>query len=693
MELRRYWEIICRRKWILILAIIVIPLISYMLLEIISPIYQSKAKLWVKMNTLSPAFLKDIPNDVGVLSFIDKDNAMGTIEELLKSTFVIGRVIREMDLRDKNGDLFTEKDFTDPNIIKLIRKKKGVDIDYLTDSEVFEITGYSNKPSEAKEITERVIREFLGTFVKMYKDEIKTAKKVIKSQLLDVEKRLNDAEQAAEDYRNRNKVFNIPTQITTLITEISNLEAEADKTVRSLQESKTSIETIKKASLSDQTGFKEAVATIEDNPVITTYKEQLLNLEINLAKLTTELTPEHPDVKIVKNQIDGIKSAIKNEISKSFASQVVGRSSFYDNLATKYSNTMIDIVMLTAREGILAKQIKEKQKRLDEIPEKERKFGELSRTIDNLKTVYNSLTLNLETAESAEKLDLSNAFIFQLPVLSENIKNNLYFPPDKKTFHLAVAIFAAIFFGIFLVFFLEYLDDSLWSPEEIEKNLSQQVIGVIQKVRKSEVTIGRLDRSPLSDSIYNLLANIKLLKCNELGKVISIVSTVRGEGKSVLAAFITIALTQQGKKVILVDGNLRYPFIHNIFNLSNTKGLSNYLFDDIKIQDTTSSTSISNLNVITSGSVSITDPQRYLESDKFSGLIQTLIKDYDIILVDTPAFANGTDALIISKHADDLLFVVGQGKTSEKKAKEFIAALDRAKIKVTGVVLNKVQHI
>jgi succinoglycan biosynthesis transport protein ExoP len=693
MELRKYWEIICRRKWVLILSVILLPLFTYILFKIISPTYQSQAKLWVKVDTLQQKFIKDIPTEIGKFSFTDSDNAMGTIKEILVSEPVVGQVIREMNLRDKNGELFKVDDFANPNIFTLIFQKAGVGIDNISDSETFEITGYFGEPSKAKEISESVVRAFLDTFAKIYKKEAKEARKVIESRLMDVRERLKEAEQAVEDYRTQNKVYDIATQIKTLMAEISSLETERNTALHSLQENKLTLETIRESSLGKTEKFKEAIATIEDSTMVTTYKTQLLTLETNRAKLTTELTAEHPDVKIVNSQIDVVKDALKKEISKSFASRIVETDAFYNALVAKYSSALIDTVELRAREKILAEQLKEKQKRFDEIPGKEKRFNELSREVDNLKSVYNSLDSNMETTKSAEAMDLANAVVVQPPILHENVNQNLYFPPEKKKFTMVLATFIGMFFGIFLVFLLEYLDDSLWSPHEIEKSLNQKVIGVIPKVRRKDLDIGKIESSLLTDSIYNFLANIKLFKGNELGKIISIVSTIKQEGKSVLASFMAILLANQGKKVMLIDVNLRYPVLHNFFNLPNRIGLSNYLAEDIQIQEMISSTSIKNLHVITGGLALVVSPQKYFDSEKFSELLKTLTSYYDNIILDTPAFINGSDALIISRHAEDTILVVAQGKTPQKKAQSFMDTMNMTKFKFSGVVLNMVKYL
>jgi capsular exopolysaccharide synthesis family protein len=168
---------------------------------------------------------------------------------------------------------------------------------------------------------------------------------------------------------------------------------------------------------------------------------------------------------------------------------------------------------------------------------------------------------------------------------------------------------------------------------------------------------------------------------------------MRQEGKSILTAFSAMVLAQQDKKVVIIDANLRHPSINNFFNLPRKAGLYDYLSGDIKTKEIISSTSVNNLDVITSSSVHIANPQRYLDSDKFSELIKALTVNYDVILIDTPAFINGSDTLIISKLTDDVIFIVEQGKTPQRKAQKFMDALKTVKIKMPMVVLNKVKYL
>jgi len=690
MELRRYWEIICRRKLILIQAIVLIPLFAYIFMNVVSPIYQSKAKLWVKVNTLRQKFISNIPAEFGRFDFIETKNALATIEEILKSDAVIGKAIDEMGLKDKDGKIIRKNAFTNPNIVKLITQKKGVQIKLISDSEAFNIIGYSNETSEAKAIAEKVIEQFLNAVSKMYREEVEKAIKIITERMLDVESRLMAAEQAVSDYKTKNRLYNVENQTTTLISVASTMESELNSTERTLKTAKERLVAVNET-LGNQPEYRKSQKTIESNPLIEDYKKQILGLELTLAKLRTELTTEHPDVKSQINQIEAVKSVIVKEIKRTFASQNIERNSYYDELISRYCDTKIDIITNTVTKKVLARQLAKKNTKLKILTAKERELTRLSKEMDNLRTIYTTFFTNLESAKAVLNMDITNAVVIQPPTLFSNLKENLRFPPENKLRQTAAVTIIGALFGIFLVFFLEYIDYRIWNSQDVENALNYKIIHTVPKVKLSDLNIEKSESSLLTDNIYTLLANMKLFKGDGFGKVISVISTVKGEGKSTIAAFVSGVLAQQGKKVVLIDGNLRDPSLHYIFNLHHKAGLANYFLHDAKIQELRCLTSISNLNVITAGTVLISNPQKYLDSDKFSVLVKSLMTDHDVILLDTPAHVFGSDALLISKYAQDILFVAEQGKTPIQKAKEFMVAIERANIRVTGAVLNKVQ--
>jgi len=185
-----------------------------------------------------------------------------------------------------------------------------------------------------------------------------------------------------------------------------------------------------------------------------------------------------------------------------------------------------------------------------------------------------------------------------------------------------------------------------------------------------------------------LIANIQFLCPQEGSKVIMIASAQKGEGRSTVATYLSLALAQSGKKTVLLDCDLRESDIHNIFNIPNDKGLVNFLAGDIKFEQAISVTKHKNLSVVTSGPKSLNYAE-LLVSPKFSETLCDLKKEFDYIIIDSSPLTQGVDAQAISKEADGCVLVVKQGHTERKTAAKAKEILIKANANIIGVFLNK----
>lgn len=690
MELRKYWEIILRRKSILIQAMLIVPISAYIFVLILSPVYQSTAKLLIKVNSFQQQFIDNMPGLLGTLSFADPNSVMGSIEEIVESASVVRMVISEMELQDNNGKLFKEKDVIDPGRFKLILQKKGVGIELIPDSEVIKVTGYSDKLSEAQEIAEKTIMAFFAHFSDIYKKDIRNVIEVIKNRIQTVKIELTEAEDAVENFKKTHSLYESEIQIPNLLSKIAHLNEVLWETERVLYKNKNSLNPIKDA-LSKHPEYLEGKTTLEKNRLLENYKNKLMNLKMDLSKRSQELTPEHPEIKSILNQIEVIKSLIKEAVKKSLLYEETGRNEYYDSLISRYSNTEIEIANNYSAKKVLSRQIAQAEKKLEEFSEKEKELNRLLRKLDIVNKVYRSLSSSLETALSASKLELTNAVVVQLPSLSADATRNLYFPPENKMGLLAKTTLLAFFFGLFLIFFVEYLDGTIKNAHHFEAIMKQKVVGKISKAPKIEWNLAALEQFSLIADSYDLLTNIKLFESGAFPKKISVMSHEKGNGKSTVASLLAIALAQQGHKTLIIEGNLRGPSFHKIFfNLPNTKGISDFLLGHAETQEIIADTSVNNLYVISAGSVSIAAPQKYFNSTRFFELVTSLSAAYDFVIVDTPAFVSGRDALLLSYFVKNTLLVVEQNRTSVEQAKEFIGAITNANIRPVGIVLNKV---
>jgi len=465
MELKAYWRIICRRKWLLIFTVVTIPMMAYIMMRVIPPIYKSETKLWVRMNTLEQKYLKDISDIVGKFEFTTNENSLGTIEELLNNSESVHSVITELALTNRKGEKMTPAEFTNPNKIMLMLhlQEKGYREEQVTDSDVIKITGYSTSPSEANAIASRVVQKLVLTFNIMYNKSAVAAGKILRSRLDVINKELDSANRALERFKTEQKIYSLSAQTETLISEISTLESSSLSALTDHKIAKNALRDISDASLIRSNDVKDVQVKIENSTLIDNFKNQLLSLETDLAKLMTEVTSEHPDVQIRRYQIELTKEKIKNEISRSFKSQIKERDSLYEKLSAKYSDSMFSLIESEVNIKYIDHQLKTKRKELGRVPELERELNGLQWSIDNLKSKRDALQADYQTTRSAEELELANPFVFQPPTLFENAKDNLFFPPKSKKLGLAISVFLGFFFGLFLVFGVEY-----WSINTID---------------------------------------------------------------------------------------------------------------------------------------------------------------------------------------------------------------------------------
>ncbi|NQX60360.1 CpsD/CapB family tyrosine-protein kinase [Paenibacillus qinlingensis] len=197
--------------------------------------------------------------------------------------------------------------------------------------------------------------------------------------------------------------------------------------------------------------------------------------------------------------------------------------------------------------------------------------------------------------------------------------------------------------------------------------------------------------SSTSEAYRSLRFNIECSIFGREAKSITITSSSRGEGKTTTAVHLAVAYAQIGKKVLLLDADLRNPSIHQAFSDENRRGLTNYLEGQAHVSELVRETIVENLSIITSGP-STQNPSGLLASKQMDALLVTLREIYDIVIVDTPSLLTITDAKIIATKCDGVLLIVEYGKVKRDVAKKVKEELLLANVKLIGVVLNEVRN-
>ena len=254
--------------------------------------------------------------------------------------------------------------------------------------------------------------------------------------------------------------------------------------------------------------------------------------------------------------------------------------------------------------------------------------------------------------------------------------------------NIAAAFMVALIAAGGLTFLLEYLDQSIRDPEEAQKILQVPVIGVIPKVKGERLFSGSDPRSPPAEALRTLRTNIQFSSLERPVKRLLITGANPRCGKSTVAANLAVTLARGGASVLLIDADLRRPMLGRIFGLDSGPGLSGLLFKaDLGLDSGLEESEYENLKILTSGPVP-PNPAEMLASERMKQLAGAFEEAFDYVLYDSPPVIAVTDAALLSRLVDGVLFVLDYGVVRKNEAAEALDHLYRVGASITGLVLN-----
>ncbi len=297
------------------------------------------------------------------------------------------------------------------------------------------------------------------------------------------------------------------------------------------------------------------------------------------------------------------------------------------------------------------------------------------------------------SGEIAKIYQINNISVVDVAVTPEEVSNNTL----KRD--LLIALFIGIFVTIGVVFVVYYFDDTVKLTDNLEEEIGMPVVAKVFKSdvgsknnRKVELLAQKYPKSVVSESIKTLRTNLQFSSVDEDIKTILITSSIPGEGKSFISANLAISFAQTDKRVLIVDCDMRKGRQHRIFKLSNSKGLSNLLIDDMtNLKDYINKTSVPGVHVITRGTVP-PNPSELLNSKKNSDLLRVLKAKYDVIIYDGVPCNGLPDSIIMSKLVDKVLIVSSDSMTPKSVLESTKKQLESVNAPVAGDVLNNVNR-
>ncbi|MBK1828558.1 GumC family protein [Haloferula rosea] len=354
----------------------------------------------------------------------------------------------------------------------------------------------------------------------------------------------------------------------------------------------------------------------------------------------------------------------------------------------------LDQGVVALRETLLAQLelIKEQSRRLkiesDEQEEEAITSGIARHSFEDARTDFETSQRLLEQLKIKQIGEEMQRRISEDPIIvhADPVESQVPVSPNVKL-NLALGAVVGLVFGVGIAFFLEYLDTSVKTLEDVERYLQVPVLAVIPK--DVGVLYKQSGMSPDAEAYRILRTNIEFNRKNPEDNAITVVSGGAGEGKSTTLVNLAYICAQGGYTTLMIDADLRRPRLHTFFDINNSVGLTNYLTTDLMLEDVILQTPVDNLYFMPSG-ILPADAAGILNSRRMSELIQDVKQRFDLVLIDSPPILGVSDASVLASEVDLTMIVVQHRKLPRNMLMRVKSAVEGVGGHVIGVVLNNV---
>lgn len=658
INLREYWHIILERRWLVIAAFISVFALCLIYLFKATPIFQAGARL--KINRESENILR--VEGLSVAGTQDQDYLQTQYKSLL-SRSLIQQVITVLKL-DKDeyfgkasGDIVHS--VAGSLSVTPIRLSRLVDVK-------------AEHPD--RKVAQSIVNTLVDRFIERSVDEKRSASTEVETRLkqeADVQKgkwqatqnRLNDflKQEANVSFDDaQNIVFQELSQYSQQFA-AANGEAETaqqivDQVTKMLESRSTPI---------------EAIPYVQRDPEMQALNKELLVLRADFEGLAKIYRDENPKYVVAKRKIETLEESIANR-----GANII--QTLKNNAAIARQNAEKLRGLVRGQEN---KQLALKEKKIT--------YDVLKQDCDQSARLYTIVLESLKQAEISSKNKISNIIVVdpaEMPV--KPIK-------PRWVITILLGIVGGLGVAVGLAFFVNFIDDSVKSQEDVESYLRLPFLGYVPNIKTNSVSERDLQahlhpQSNAAEGFRTIRATISLAHKAEKLRMLAVTSTIPSEGKSLVASNLAIVLAQTGLKTLLVDADLRRPSVHKAFQLHSPVGLSSYLSEEADTLDAiTHKTEVPNLDVICCGAVPAT-PSELIGSARMNDFLEQARARYDRVVLDCPPISAVSDPLVIAARAEGVVFVTKFNKIRREHAKKSIGRLQNAGIHILGVVLNDI---
>ena len=388
------------------------------------------------------------------------------------------------------------------------------------------------------------------------------------------------------------------------------------------------------------------------------------------------------DTQLLQIKVEGVIPELTAQIANTLPAVFMERNAALQLGRVAASKSKLE-VEITNIENELA----ETQQQLKSVTDDTQRTR-LETSLAQYRNTYSTLVASYQQINLAEAQTTNNIVVAEPATIPERPIR-----PRTSTNVLLAAIVGALL-GLGIAFLVEYLDDTVKTPDDISRVSGLATLGAIARLKESgaprQLVAWLRTKAPESEAYRTLRTNIQFSSIDKPIRSLLVTSSGPGEGKSTTTANLAVVLAQTGQRVIVVDTDLRRPVLHKVFGVPNNIGLTTSLLagENVSLEGYMQPTEIETLSVLTSGPIP-PNPSELLGSRRMEHLVAALVQAADIVLFDSPPVLAVTDAVVLARHVDGVLLVVDAGHTREQALAQAAGELQKSGVNLLGVALNR----
>jgi len=698
LNLRDYWRILRKRKWTVFAITLAFASMAFAFAEVQKPepLYKATSVVKFERSTTLVGLL------VETFSFGTGDTT-ATQAAVIRSFSVLERAAKTLHLIPPDLASDTVRQTAQYNQL-LSDLRQRVEATPEENTSLINIAVTSSIPTEAARTANAVALAYQEENAAVRTHQIRQARRFIEEQLTEVTGRIQQAEEGLRSLKERRGIVSLAEDTTASLARLGVLENELEKTRLAREDAAVQLRSIRDAQAYRE-GLPPQLLAGRQDPMHAKLSTALVDLTIERENLLVNLTPRHPQVQDIEARIATMRRNLDDHVTATrdaLIRELQGKERVYAGRAAELSQTIL--------------QLRAQQRN---IPDVSRQHAQFQRELSLNENLYTGLRTKLQEVQIKEREQAVEVAVVRPATIPGSPTN-----PPQTAGKTIVGILIGLTVSFVLAFVLESLDTSIGTIQDVESYLEVPVLGLVPNIDPKDPFIsaapGEEDeaidklrpfliallcpRSTVAEAYRSLRTNVEFLSLEKGAKTICVTSASLMEGKTTTAINLATTIAQMGKKTLLVEADLRKPFLHHAFGIPRDPGLTEIILGNKEWRDCIRSVAdlmlgplgvdrivaapnIDKLSLLTSGTPP-PNPAEFLNSQRMTELIAAFRQEFDFVIFDCPPILPVTDAAILASKTDGVLVVYRVGKIARSALKRAKTLIENVRGTVLGMVLT-----